>query len=107
MSVTAINADAYQWYINRNDGMGWRPIIGANTPAYTTSVTTLNDDGYLYICRVSNADGAVNSPVFTLDVLPALDVPPTGDNAPVMLWASLLLMSAALMIMTGKKRRFN
>ncbi|MBQ4579891.1 MAG: hypothetical protein IJA83_04460 [Clostridia bacterium] len=107
MSVTAINADAYQWYINRNDGMGWRPIIGANTPAYTTSVTTLNDDGCLYLCRVSNADGAVNSPVFTLDVLPALDVPPTGDNAPVMLWASLLLMSAALMIMAGKKRRFN
>lgn len=108
LTITAANADTYQWYIDRNDGLGWRAIIGANAPAYTTSVTTEDNNGYLYLCRVSNEHGTASSPVFTLEMLPVVVVPPMGDNAHTMLWVALLLMSAAgLLTMAKAKRRFN
>ncbi len=105
MPVTAINADSYQWYVNRNDGKGYTPISGADSAALTITVTEW-ENGNVYLCRVSNENGTVSSPVFRLEVLPAVDVPPTGDNAPILLWTALLLVSAAGLLLV-RRNRFN
>ena len=101
MPVSAINADRYQWFVNRNDGTGYVPVSGANTASLTITVND-KDNGNVYLCRVGNANGTVMSPVFHLEVLPAVDVPPTGDSVNTMLWAALLMLSAAGLLLVRK-----
>ena len=95
MTVMALDATHYQWYVD--EGRGYRPINGATGPGLSISAE-MTSDGNRYFCRISNVSGVVDSPVFTLVVLPDVDVPFTGDSAHPALWMTLLLLSAALLL---------
>ena len=82
MTVTATNATSYQWFINR--GKGWEQLPGETNPSYTTAPVKEENDGYRYYCRVSNDQGSVDSPVFTLRFAGKGQVPtdPSGTDTP-------------------------
>ena len=104
MAITAENVGTYQWYVDRGDGKGYVALSGATSAMYETSPVNTANDGYKYICVVTNEHGSATSPVFTLRVLGASAVPSTGDGAPLAAWAALLALSgcgAALL----KKRK--
>ena len=104
MAITAENVGTYQWYVDRGDGKGYVPLSGATSAMYETSPVSAANDGYKYICVVTNEHGSATSPVFTLRVLGATALPSTGDGAPLAAWAALLALSgcgAALL----KKRK--
>lgn len=108
MSVSAADADSYQWYVNRNDGQGYVALDGATDATYTISTVKLENDGYTYYCKATNAYGTAQSPVFTLRVNQSIVLPPkTGDDTPVGLWALLLLSSLGclLLLMLSRYRR--
>lgn len=67
-SVTALDADAYQWRMS--DGSDWGNIGGAIHSSYTTPALTAADDGQQYLCVVSNAFGSIVSDPATLTVVP-------------------------------------
>ncbi len=107
MTVTATEAEAYQWYIDRNDGKGYVAVDGATAATYTTSKVNTDNDGFTYYCQVSNAYGESKSPVFTLKVKAKVDVPQTGDEAQLGLWLALMVLSLggmAAMVMNCKRR---
>ena len=94
----------YQWYIDRNNGNGWRKIDGATGSEYTTSVTEVKNDGFIYYCRVTDASGAyADSDTAELNVSSAPVLPETGDDSAPLLWAALLVMSALGMAYLRKK----
>ncbi|HIT69196.1 MAG TPA: InlB B-repeat-containing protein, partial [Candidatus Aphodomonas merdavium] len=104
MAITAENVGTYQWYVDRGDGKGYVALSGATSAMYETSPVNTANDGYKYICVVTNEHGSATSPVFTLRVLGATALPSTGDGAPLAAWAALLALSgcgAALL----KKRK--
>lgn len=106
MSVSAVNADSYQWYVNRNDGQGYVAIAGATGTTYTTSAVTLENDGYTYYCKATNAYGTAQSQVFTLRVNQSIMMPQTGDDMPAGLWALLLSsLGCVSLLMLGRRRR--
>ena len=108
LTIDAADAAVYQWYINRNDGLGYVTIDGATRSSYTTSAVTLENDGFTYYCIASNAYGETRSPIFTLEVLEKIDLPQTGDDSHIHLWMMLCLMSCVGMLaitMHGKKSR--
>lgn len=107
MTVTATEAEKYQWYIDRNDGKGYVAMDGATAATYTTSKVNTDNDGFTYYCQVSNAYGESKSPVFTLKVKAEVDVPQTGDEAQLGLWLALMVLSLggmAAMVMNCKRR---
>ena len=107
MTVTATEAEKYQWYIDRNDGKGYVAMEGASAATYTTSKVNTDNDGFTYYCQVSNAYGESKSPVFTLKVKAEVDVPQTGDEAQLGLWLALMVLSLggmAAMVMNCKRR---
>ncbi|MBQ7844895.1 MAG: hypothetical protein IJ392_01960 [Clostridia bacterium] len=107
MTVTATEAEKYQWYIDRNDGKGYVAMEGATAATYTTSKVNTDNDGFTYYCQVSNAYGESKSPVFTLKVKAEVDVPQTGDEAQLGLWLALMVLSLggmAAMVMNCKRR---
>lgn len=107
LRVSARDARFYQWYVD--DGSGFRAIPGATAATYTVTDVTPEDDGDRYYCVVTNAYGAAESHLFTLDVpsAPAPAVPPkTGDSMPLALCALLALLSlAALTALAARRRR--
>lgn len=111
MSVIANNAFRYQWYINYNDGTGWRKKEGATSATYISSPTELDNSGFQYGCIAFGESGEVyaKSPIFTLEVLKVPVLPETGDDRPIGLWISLLTLSLTgmLLILRGGKRRYN
>ena len=64
-SITAIGTAplSYQW---QKDGGN---IVDATDASYTTPITTLDDDGTVFTCIVTNAYGSVTSDAATLTVL--------------------------------------
>lgn len=114
----------YQWRKSTDGGNTFKVIEGANEPSYTTSATTLANDGYQYDCIVFDANWqtvrANNAPsltdadikdmkegqdylrskVVTLHVKEAgaeePEVPPTGDSP--LLYAAI---SAAVLCLLG------
>lgn len=58
----------YQWQINRNNGIGFANIDGANSASYTTDVADMSYNGFRYQCVVSNSAGSDTSNVATLTV---------------------------------------
>ncbi len=108
LSITATDATAYQWYINRNDGNGLVLISGATASTYTTSATELQNSGYQYYCIASNTAGSVPSYIFTLNVIEGAEVPQTGDSNRPMLWFGIALFTAAglaaSVVLSRKKR---
>ena len=108
MTIIADHAEAYQWYINYNDGTGWHKKVGETAASYTTSPTKLENNGYLYRCDVIDENGnTVNSPIFTLKVLRKPVIPQTGDEAQIGMWLALMSLSFAgcMMILARHKRR--
>lgn len=101
MTVSATNATSYQWYINRNDGKGYVAISGAKAASYTTSSVSQKNDGYTYYCVVTNAYGAAQSAVFTLNVKTAL--PATGDGASLAAWCAMLMISTVGVLVLRRK----
>lgn len=91
---------AYQWYINRNDGAGWKLIPGATSSAYTMENVSIADDGYRYYCAVTSDGGmqAISNEA-ALHVTPAVELPMTGDAADPLLWFSLMAASLAGMLL--------
>ena len=97
----------YQWYINRNDGRGWREISGAISSSHTTSAVDLDCDGFRYGCRITDSHGQqLNSDAATLHVSTAPIPPKTGDSATPGLWLAMCLIGCAgLVILIFKRRR--
>ena len=107
LRAAATDALVYQWYVNRNDGAGYVAVSGATGATYTTSVATVENDGYTYYCEATNAFGTTSSPVFTLRVTAEPEpVPETGDGSDPALWLALALLSlCGLGALTFGRRR--
>lgn len=110
----------YQWRKSTDGGNTFKVIEGANEPSYTTSATTLANDGYQYDCIVFEAyttralpsltdadikdmaegQDYLRSKVVTLHVKEAgaeePEVPPTGDSP--LLYAAI---GAAVLCLLG------
>ena len=56
-SVTASDAQTYQWQQSTDNGSSWTDISGATSADYTTETTTTSMDGYQYRCVVTSASG--------------------------------------------------
>lgn len=94
---------AYQWYINRNDGMGWMQLKEAADAAYATSVLERSNDGYQYRCVLRDVYGSeLVSDTAVLYVTP--EIPETGDRAQPVWWAVLCVLSLAGIAAMLKKR---
>lgn len=94
---------AYQWYINRNDGMGWVQLKGSVEAAYATSVLERDNDGYQYRCVLTDVYGSeLVSDTAVLYVAP--EIPETGDRANLVWWALLCVLSLAGIAVMLKKR---
>ena len=79
-SVTASDAQIYQWQQSTDSGSNWANIESATSAKYTTEATTTSMSGYQYRCVVKSASGvSVISQAATLTVQakPA-SVPVTG-----------------------------
>jgi len=105
MEVRATNNPSYQWYISYDNGKSWKAIEGATSPVYTSSVTKLSNRGYLYSCKATNSAGSVQSALFTLEVLPQVVLPETGDNSHIGMWLALSLASMAGIALLAKSRK--
>ena len=96
----------YQWYINRNDGNGWRKLEGATSSVYITSPADLDCSGFRYICVVSDRRGnVVNSAEAVLYVTRAPNIPLTGDSSSPILWLVIGMLSLLGMLALCRKSR--
>ncbi len=78
-SVTAENANSYQWWINRGDGSGFVSVTGALSEEYYIHSVTADDIGDRLYCEVSGRGGSVKSPVFTLIAPAPSNIAPTAS----------------------------
>ena len=101
LTVQAAGAQGWQWYVNRNDGRGFLPVEGADSSSVEIAADA-EMNGWRYFCRAINAGGTADSPVFTLEVVPPVDIPLTGDGAWLWQWIALLLLSGAGMLLLKK-----
>ena len=68
-SVTASDAQTYQWQQSTDSGSNWTDISGATSASYTISSTATDMSGYQYRCVVKSASGvSVISQAATLTV---------------------------------------
>ena len=104
LTVQTVGVQGWQWYVNRDDGRGFLPLEGAELPTVEIAADA-EMNGWRYFCRAINAGGTADSPVFTLEIVPPVDVPLTGDNAQLRQWTALLLMSGAGMLLLKKRIR--
>ena len=104
-SIEATGAGlTYQWFINRNDGRGWRDIEGAIGTVYVTSVTDLECDGFQYGCLITDQYGnTLKSDVAVLHVSKVPVLPETGDSSTPMLWLAMSILSMACILLLRKK----
>ena len=111
MTITASNADSYQWFIDR--GKGWEALEGETGPSYTTPTVKEENNGYRYYCRATNEQGSADSPVFTLRFVgkqqpptdPGTDTPPTGDSSLWGVTALFLVSGLTLLLLCWIRRR--
>ena len=106
LSVYVENAETYQWSLDRNDGLGFQAIAGANGPNHTTLEIPPGCDGFKYRCRITGAPGTtpVVSGNYVIRVVEG-GLPATGES-PVR--PLLLAFSAAallgLAVFAGRRR---
>ena len=105
MSVVAENGTDYQWFVDRNDGKGFVAIHGAGKESYTTTPTKKENEGYRYFCRVTNIDGFVDSPIFTLHVVQLDSLPETGDHSNWVYWMIMAVACTAAVFLLVHKQR--
>ncbi len=67
-SVTAANADSYQWYYRENSDSAWTAVPPGGTSAVYSLTAEAQYDGYQYMCGVRNSDGIRWTDVVTLTV---------------------------------------
>jgi len=75
LSISATDAETYQWFINRNDGKGYVELENGKAATYTSNPVDMDCNGFTYYCKVSNAAGSVDGPVITLAVSEVLPPP--------------------------------
>ena len=120
--------------MSTNGGVSWSDC-GTNSPAYTTAPTKLENNGYQYMCVVTGSneldkeelppdavmslrsrsrskdDGlldkgpAVESPIFTLQVIRKDAIPQTGDTSRPAAWLALLGACCAGLWCVSRRRR--
>ena len=79
-SVTASDAQIYQWQQSTDSGSSWTDISDATDDSYTTGTTTTGMSGNQYRCVVTSASGVSvisNAATLTVQAKPA-SVPVTG-----------------------------
>ena len=76
-SVTASDAQTYQWQQRTDSGSNWTDISGATSASYTINSTTISMSGYQYRCVVKSASGVSvisNAATLTVTAKPAYTV---------------------------------
>lgn len=95
----------YQWYINRNDGRGWRKLDGQTGIGHTTMAVALENDGYQYRCDVTDsARITLQSKIAILHVSEANIPPETGDSTNPSLWRGMCLLGGLGLALTMRKK---
>jgi hypothetical protein len=85
-TVTALGAEAYQWYYRENSSATWKEVDWtdhAKTPAISVKVTEENN-GYQFYCVLSNTIGSTDSETVTLSIVklaPKIVMQPYADKA--------------------------
>lgn len=69
LTVTAENADTYQWQVDTGDGNGFVNIENATNTSYTTPLTDENNVNYKYRCVATNSAGSTTSLEFSLKLI--------------------------------------
>jgi hypothetical protein len=82
VAASGTPAPSYQWQVS-SDGVNFSDIPGATGSRYTTSATTVADNGKRYRVHVSNGSGALDSSAATLtatagNVAASITTPPTA-----------------------------
>ena len=67
-TVAAQDGQAYQWYLDRQDGQGPQPLAGATGTSFSAQPLGADWSGYAYYCKVTNQLGSTMSPAFVLVV---------------------------------------
>ena len=67
-TVAAQDGQAYQWYLDRQDGQGPQPLAGATATSFSAQPLGADWSGYAYYCKVTNQLGSTMSPAFVLVV---------------------------------------
>jgi len=106
-TVTASDAETYQWQVDRGLGDGFEDIEGANGSSYTTGALTPAESGYRFRCVVMNDYGTAVSPEFTVNVTEKPNIPITGDKTNLVLLFALALMSLTAMSFMAFRRKEN
>ena len=105
LSITAENADGYQWYVDKDGDGLMEEIEGATDPSYTILSVKNEMSDYAYACVAYNEFGYAGSPVFVFQVDGVPKMPATGDNSMPFVWLSMMLASAAACVYMLRSRR--
>ena len=73
-SITASDAQTYQWQQRTDSGSSWTDISDATSASYTINSTTISMSGYQYRCVVKSASGVgviSNAATLTVQAKPA------------------------------------
>lgn len=102
---------SYQWYINRNDGLGYVAIGGATTYTYTTEPITAVNSAYTYYCVTTDANtGITNASVYKITANPAAAaatsnaVTTTGEAASRAFIAAIAIVIVACVVIVITRR---
>ena len=94
LSITAEHADTYQWYVDKGNGK-LEKINGANESSYTITNIPGEQDGWAYLCDVSDGSVGVLSKAFIMCRMEAPAMPQTVDDSALFAWAGLMLCAIA------------
>ena len=96
----------YQWQRSSRAKATWVDIPGATAPDYTIEQVELSASGSWYRVIVTDAlENSVHSDAVTLTVTKAPESPDTGDHSRPILYAALMILFAAALMMLLRKRR--
>lgn len=106
-AVTAVGEGlAYQWYVDRGDGRGWRTIPGATDARHTTPAVRLDSDGDRFHCVVTDRHAhSLTTRDAVLRVTTAPKPPLTGDDGRPFVWLSLCLLGMGALVGLRPRRR--
>ena len=96
----------YQWQRGSRTKATWVDIPGATAPDYTIEQVELSASGSQYRVMIADAlENSVHSDAVTLTVTKAPESPDTGDHSQPILYAALMILFAAALMMLFSKRR--
>ena len=101
----APDADAFRWFVDRNDGEGFVAIEDVSGAEYTTPALSEDDNGCNYYCLVMAGTEVQFSPLFTLRVGSVAAMQPgRGNGNQLMMFVIALILAVAGMMMTARMR---